>query len=523
MNPANPGDNPAFEPGNYARPNQNWTCGRATEGQPCRAGPDAKGRCGAKAECRPRLEIKPGQTKGRWHCTRPEACESGPLPDGRCSRPVARCSPVPTLRLWRARASLAAVAAACAALLICLGVPPWRGRFISPGQLSQPHSSAAFAALASTNHLGGGCAACHVAGNSGPRGLMARAARARPGMGDFHGLLTASAAAPTRMDAACLECHAGKNFHHPAAPAISCVFCHKEHHGAAMAAATDAQCDFCHGNAATMSAVSAMPRIHHFATDHPEFRFIAEKWRDPDTLQFNHQLHLTSDSIPKLPGGRKLDCAFCHQPDASGAFMRPVNFERNCRVCHSLQFDPQTPELALPHGSVRFVTAFLHSLPAQYARLAKREGAADSDAFVQHKLAALRSQFGSGAELERRVFFSTATVGPEEQIGTLSGATRAVFPGCAYCHEVKAGPEGPEVTKPLMRERWLPDAKFSHASHAGIACARCHDAVESRDTADIILPPRETCLECHSPRGGVAHSCVECHNYHNPAPTVAAR
>ena len=174
---------------------------------------------------------------------------------------------------------------------------------------------------------------------------------------------------------------------------------------------------------------TTVPVIHHFADDHPQFRFITEKLRDPDTLKFNHALHLTGATIPKLPGGEKLDCAFCHQPDASGAFMKPVNFENNCRVCHSLQFDPETPQLKLPHGSVEFVSAFLRSLPKQYADLAAKEKVADANGFVQKKLAGLRTQFGSGEDLERRVFFSTATFGPEAQIGTLSGATRALFPG----------------------------------------------------------------------------------------------
>jgi hypothetical protein len=147
---------------------------------------------------------------------------------------------------------------------------------------------------------------------------------------------------------------------------------------------------------------------------------------------------------------------------------------------------------------------------------------ADANGFVQQKLAALRLQFGSGEDLERRIFFSTATFGPEAQIGTLNGATRAVFPGCAYCHEVKTSTAGsPEITKPVMPERWLAQAKFDHAKHAAISCAQCHDAVHSKDTADILLPPRETCVTCHSPGGGVTDSCAECHTYHKPQ--IAAR
>jgi hypothetical protein len=519
---------PDFDAQNYARPNQDWICGHACEGVPCRLGPDARGRCRATAECKPVLETKPGETKGRWRCTRPEgACETGPLPDGTCCRPISPCSPVATLRWWRGRLTLAMVAASCAALLILLGNPPWRNGFINPGEMLAGHSGTAFALLAETNHLNPGCGACHVAGNSGPGGMVQAAGRAQPGVFDLKALALAAPAAPTAMDDSCLKCHAGKNFHQPDASAVSCSLCHLEHQGMTLAATTDANCDFCHADAAKMAVSRTAPVIHHFAEDHPQFRFLTDHARDPDTLRFNHELHLTSPTIPLLTGGQKLDCAFCHQLDTAGAYMRPVNFEQNCRVCHSLQFDPDTPQLQLPHGSVEFVSAFLHSLPEQYRELAAKQNAADAGDFAAKKLAGLRAQFGSGEELERRVFFSTATFGPEAQIGSLSGGTRAVFPGCAYCHEVKTSTAGrPEVTKPVIPDRWLAQAKFNHAKHAGISCEQCHEAVHSRETADILLPPKETCQACHSPQGGVADTCAECHTYHHsPAfkPQMAMR
>jgi hypothetical protein len=514
---------PNFDPENYARPNQNWICGHAGEGQPCRLGPDDKGRCRATVECKPVLETKAGETKGRWRCTRPGgACESGPLPDGSCCRPITKCSPVPTLRLIRGRVTLAVIAASCALLLMVLGNPPWRNKFINPGEISQPHSGAAFAVMAATNQLNSSCGACHVAGNSGPDGMVNAALHAEPGLFGLKKLATTSRAEPTAIDDSCLKCHAGKNFHQPDAPAVSCSFCHAEHRGAVMAATTDANCDFCHGDAAIMAVSRTVPVIHHFATDHPQFRFLTEKMRDPDTLRFDHELHLTGSAIPKLPGGQKLDCAFCHQPDAAGAYMRPVEFEQSCRVCHSLQFDPETPQLQLPHGSAEFVSAFLRSLPKQYLNLAEKGSAPDPTGFVEKKLAGLRAQFSSGEDLERRIFFSTATSGPEASMGTLSGATRAIFPGCAYCHEVKASNTGsPQITRPMMPERWLAQARFNHAKHAGISCAQCHDAVHSQNTADILLPPKETCAVCHSPQGGVASACAECHTYHKPQ--IAAR
>ena len=508
---------PDFDAQNYVRPNQDWICGRACEGRPCRTGPDSKGRCCATAECKPMLEIQPGETKGRWRCTRSSGpCESGPLPDGSCCHPISKCTPLPSLRRLRGRATMLVIAISCAALLIVLGVPPWRNNFINPGPVSRPHSGAAFAALAATNHLDPDCGACHVAANTGPNGMLKAALRAEPGIFDLKGIATAQAAEPSKIDSACQKCHTEKDFHQPDAPVISCSFCHAEHHGQTMAATTDANCDLCHGDAAKMAVSRTIPVIHHFAVDHPQFRFLVEKLRDPDTLNFNHALHLTAATIPKLPNGEKLDCRYCHQPDAAGAFMRPVQFEQHCRVCHSLQFDPETPQLMLPHGSAAFVAAYLRSLPKQYADLAAKEHLDDSKSFVENKLAGLRSQFGSGEDLEHLVFFSTAVYGPETQIGTVSGNTRAVFPGCAYCHEVKAsGTSLPDITKPAMPERWLAQARFSHAKHANIACEQCHDALHSHDTADILLPPKETCEACHSPRGGVASSCAECHQYHN--------
>ena len=516
---------PDFDAHNYARPNQNWICGHACEGNACRLGPDQKGNCRATAECKPVLKVKEGETKGRWICTRTGGeCESGPLPNGSCCRPIAKCSPVPTLRVWRGRVTLAVIAASCAVLLVVLGNPPWRNNFISPGTISSPHSGAAFAALAVTNHLNQNCGACHVAGNLGPNGMANVALHAEPGIWDLKKLALAKAAEPTAIDASCLKCHAGKNVHQPDAAQISCTFCHAEHQGIKIAATTDANCNFCHADATKMAGVKAesgkrkAETINHFADDHPQFRFITEKLRDPDTLKFNHALHLTGATIPKLPGGAKLDCAFCHSPDAAGAFMKPVAFEPNCRVCHSLQFDPQTPELQLPHGSAEFVSAFLRSLPNQYMNLVAQTGRdEDANGFVAKKLAGLRTQFGSGEDLEKRIFFSTATTAPEIIVGNVSGATRAIFPGCAYCHEVKNSNAGlPEITKPILTERWLAQAKFNHAKHLNVACATCHDAVHSKDTADILLPARETCAVCHSPRGGVADTCAECHSYHKP-------
>jgi hypothetical protein len=540
---------PDFDSQNYQRPNQKWTCGRAAEGNPCRKGPDNKGRCGATAECNPALEKKPGEEKGRWRCTRPGgACETGPSPDGTCGRPPVRCAPLPTLRTRREQVTRAVVVATIALLLILLG-GSWRGNFINPGPISTAHSGAKFASMHGTNSQS--CAACHKAGDSGPGDLASAAWHAKPGPFALTELAYARRGEMTSIDAACQKCHTSHALHQPnVVESVSCSYCHQEHRGP-MAATTDTHCGICHGAAAVMAAASAKsarlpddafhsavtrdanvfqtprPRsgftnvIHRFATDHPEFRLHLDKLRDPNTLKFNHALHLASETIQRLPGGQKLACISCHEPETTGVYFQRISFEKHCQICHSLQFDPETPGLSLPHGNPEFVSAFLHSLPKQYADFAARSGvtgAAQQSEFARQKLQRLQARVISGEDFEKRIFFSTATSGPEARVGSVNGTTHSLYPGCAYCHNVTAGLEGraprAHITKPVFFDRWLPRSQFNHATHSAVNCAQCHQAATSRDTANIILPTKATCVTCHSPAGGVNDSCATCHSYH---------
>jgi hypothetical protein len=445
--------------------------------------------------------------------------------------------------------TLAVVTMTVAVLLILLGSSPLRTRFINPGALSTPHSSEAFAKRAGSNQVDQTCGACHRAGALGPSGISVAAFRASPGPFEFIKLAQARPAEMTAIDESCQKCHAGHLLHQPnVVRDISCSFCHAEHRGAGPIAATkDAHCSFCHGEVNVMAAASQKgtrlpPDVFHariargqnvfqaarppggftnilrrFA-EHPEFRVHADRLRDPNTLKFNHALHLATETIPRLPSGQSLDCAFCHQPEASGVYFQRIHFENHCQVCHSLQFDPETPGLTLPHGNPEFISAFLHSLPRQYADFAARSGMTrteEQQEFAREKLQRLQARVATGEDLEKRVFFSTATGGPETRLGSVSGATHSWYPGCAYCHEVKPGAQRKaEITKPILFERWLPRGEFTHAKHSGVACAQCHPAATSKETGDIILPTQRSCVRCHSASGGVSDSCATCHTYH---------
>jgi len=521
---------PDFNSNQYARPNQDWECGWACDGKPCRIGPDPKGHCRATFECKPALELREGETKGRFRCTRPKEfggpCEHGPQADGACSVAVTRCQPKRSLRAKRGIFTWCVVALTAGGLLVAF-YSPARLEFVSPGKISAGHAVTK-------------CADCHGTAKKDPAQWSEAAFAASPAPHQFAPLIAATDKSMTRLDQSCLGCHASHNFHQPnVAKDLSCSACHIEHQGGGpMAAPDSANCNACHGDAKRMEAsfekgkslpddafdyrssngqtVFKAPRpergytkvFNSFAADHPEFQVHAEKLKDPNTLKFNHSIHL-GDTVRTKDGG-KLDCAACHKPTASGVYHQRISFEKNCRECHSLQFDQRNPDLQLPHGHPEAVRAFLRSLDIQYADLARRNGMTEQRAlnnFVAEQLSALREEKRSGEALEQQVFFSNAKNSLNE---------RALYPGCAYCHEVT--PRGdlvPVVTPPQIPDRWFVRGKFDHSKHRMVNCASCHEVGESAKTEDILLPTKASCVTCHSPHGGARNDCATCHAFHS--------
>lgn len=372
------------------------------------------------------------------------------------------------------------------------------------------------------------------------------------------------------IDRRCETCHRLHAFHEAnVVQNRSCSVCHQEHRGPGpMNAVAGSNCASCHNNAATMEAsaqkgvqiqwkdihrhphpatqiVLELPRpargytetFAAFWNGHPEFQLQREKVHDldydqgahRDILRFNHQRHLAPD-IPWV-NGKKLDCNYCHKPDAEGRYYQRITFAAHCQSCHSLQFDARNPELKIPHGDVTLARTFLRTLPAQYADYARfKKGITrepDVASFVAQQIRQLRETFRTGDELERAVFFTTDPYKPQRG---MSGATRANFTGCAFCHEVKPVVNAaPIIVKPILVDRWMPQAGFNHAKHQidprtqqPLDCNVCHHAARSRETADVLMPAIANCVSCHSPQGKVVAECITCHTYHAPTTTAAA-
>jgi hypothetical protein len=415
--------------------------------------------------------------------------------------------------------------------------------FFNIGPLSRSHA-----------HLKDGCVSCHT-----PEHLTSSAGQRQGFFRVLNDRFEKGAPSFDRIDHACMKCHQQHDFHEPNVIANrSCSSCHKEHQGLdALMAVANLDCASCHNNSKIMQAsaergkqlppqrfhlnpklvdlrqiVLHLPRpadgytktFASFSEGHPPFQFQRENVRDNDVLRFNHARHLNSSDIPPTKAG-KLDCNYCHQPESNGRYMQPISFEAHCQECHSLQFDVRNPDFQLPHGDAQLVRTFLRTLPAQYAELARQKRGLTNETrineFAVQQVRQLLTQFPNSQELERSVFF---TKDPYKGLQQNDASSRAKYSGCAFCHEVKqaAGISYPtaEITKPVMIERWLPHAHFSHAKHATVAsCRECHvAAASSKLTSDVLIPTKESCVRCHSAAGIArqASECATCHLYHSP-------
>jgi hypothetical protein len=328
-----------FKQNRYARPNQDWICGRAAEGRACPLGPDKRGNCRATGQCLPSAK------GGRWFCTRAEAdggkCAEGPLPHGECAHPIPPCQPVPSLRRRRGALVWTAVALTLGLLVLLLS-GTFRRPGISPGTLTSAHAT-----------LAQRCSDCHSVeqpGQPGQRVLTVFTSPRQRALDD---------------SALCLKCHALGNQPlnpHGAAPAalagldqklrqdagsrsgpvvlgvshalsglgapdgeMACATCHQEHHGRDfdLKRLSNTQCQTCHS-----------VQFASFESGHPEFA--AYPYRRRTRIFFDHTSHL-QQHFGEMKDKALASCQDCHVTDQAGRFMQVKSFEATCAACHAPQ------------------------------------------------------------------------------------------------------------------------------------------------------------------------------------------
>ena len=194
------------------------------------------------------------------------------------------------------------------------------------------------------------------------------------------------------MNQKCQACHAGPPHHAEATPELACAVCHHDHRGrdASLVSLADRDCTQCHGdltNHISNGKPTIVSKVTAFtAAQHPEFKVLRDKEKDPSNLKFNHALHLQADLHLHL------NCASCHHLDSgdpelrpgqlmdvpaktpsgepeslqakrgqltgvptaavlparpTGAYYLPINYETDCKTCHPLAFAVEGP--LLPH------------------------------------------------------------------------------------------------------------------------------------------------------------------------------
>lgn len=350
------------------------------------------------------------------------------------------------------------------------------------------------------------------------------------------------------QDQQCLACHklsehAEKHplvFQNHPELSLRCAECHMEHNGdAALITADSKLCTDCHGMLGQIFPESERLEIASFAS-HPEFRVSVrddtgsdqakrvirvsldnkEELKDNTNIKLNHKIHLKPGIIGEK-GPVDLSCMDCHRLSKNFRDIEPIRFERDCKSCHSLEFDGRLPGRTVPHAEPDVVFNYLY---AEYAKLfLDIEGKEPTDARDVR-----RRKPGKKVERGEKIEFARSSVEKESRTVEESLFVRTA---CHLCHmitEKTASTEDVtgrkmsrfEVRPSQIPTDWMPASTFDHGAHQELTCESCHSGVrESTKTADLQLPGIDNCRQCHgqdeSP-GMVRSECVSCHSYHDP-------
>ena len=415
--------------------------------------------------------------------------------------------------------------------------------------------------------------------------------------------LFASASSPSNRssDQLCMTCHAGPSHHASVieSEVKACAECHRDHQGrdASLVRLLDNDCTRCHqaldthidkdkkkavGNRDFALAVTGFN-----VNDHPPFApeavdKVGSKLQDRGRLKFNHARHMmpgivkklgdtpyTIDKIPLISQRARyqktdnptdsiqLDCASCHQLDASetstkptgsvaqsrspGRYYRPITFENDCRACHTLTFDPGMKNVEVPHGVQPDLV--IDFLKRTYAAQILSDQPKLLEVYVPATRLPGKSPIPSRAQkaLDDAVTKASAFLFPVDD----PGQTDQNRNNCLECHyygkeSLKGIPSSVEPTN--VPEIWFRHASFDHTAHRAVSCRDCHagsygmsadgkttNPKGSISARDYLIPSIDNCAECHAPTqergwfgtaptslsGGASFDCTECHRYHN--------
>lgn len=398
--------------------------------------------------------------------------------------------------------------------------------------------------------------------------------------------------------AKCRKCHIQNSTDHfvglTQLRANHCVECHAEHHDETLLKVADQTCIDCHQNTKELKSDTPFADVANW-NRHPQIALRAGKpltaghlalergqfsggaWKDNASIYFSHARHLPQTGGVLIPHThpeygssttktKVLTCASCHEMDESGAFMKPINYEKHCAECHTLRFSSKLHptdstgsflNAPLPHASSQIVMGVLRERLMQYINDPRNAGEitkprpphkpdpAPLPKTDAEKLKWVEQQLQAVTPIIKQAEGPAQPAGAVPHQQAINPLDRQIRTGCGHCHILTAVKSPPaaagtlpplakwDVEAPRIPSRWLPYARFRHAPHRMEKCTACHyrsrdpdgrtsPVSQSASASDILIPKIETCMECHGDRprqgtAGVRADCVECHGYHHPA------
>jgi len=354
---------------------------------------------------------------------------------------------------------------------------------------------------------------------------------------------------------ACLECHDQTTTHFARAHPLTdefhgeCGSCHREHNEPpTLIVRNKTLCTDCHAETqerlveasppvTSMPVASAPAEVEPVAAftaeGHPQFtaallrrtktgwrvhreRLGSDDARAASNLKFPHDVHLSHDKVSLADGpsreDRALVCGDCHKLGKDGEHFEPVSMEATCSGCHSLAFDDAQPDRQLPHGEPDKLRTYLEEFYIRQAAQQQREAPRARARRVPNT--SLQGRRCEGEPLDCGLAWA------DEEMDKLF--TKA---GCVSCHEVYRESDEWQVQPVRLVQDWFAAARFDHMPHLnpgarsdGKTCLGCHEASDSSESRDVLMPGIDNCVQCHTEdrATGVASQCVDCHSFHRP-------
>ena len=335
-------------------------------------------------------------------------------------------------------------------------------------------------------------------------------------------------------DAACTACHTKQHGHidkvkFPAEELTStrCATCHTDHQGPhPIRAAKQELCSDCHNDLDKKVEGMHLANVSDFETNHPQFK--PTIWQNPSkgiqkrislddnpvevsNLKFPHKTHMNVNRMRNPTTGKntQLECASCHVPEISGAYIEPVKMEEHCGDCHLLTFDSIAPKRMVSHGKPEEI---YQELTEFYSSLALKGGASDKTA---PKVVRRRPGTPFVNEEEKKEALQWADLKTKKAARYLFSASQ-----CGSCHEVikdQKDASGYSLEPVKVTQIWQPKSVFDHGKHKDVACAECHAADTSMKSSDVLLPKIEGCQTCHGGEQAtdkIPSTCISCHGFH---------